>query len=290
MRGGPASLDLGSRQERRPPHGPPFEVTPKGQKVNAAHVESGQRGGQQRHGIEHRTEPRRRLEGADVAKHPRASQWVDRSVHESAVKDLVLREEAAGQGKPDDGRRGGQERQVGQRKPLPEAAHVADVLCLFVIVNACVHRVDDRTCPKKEAGLEKRVREDVEEAGRKRAHADAEEHEPQLAHRGVREHLFDVVLHERDRGGEKRRGRPDARDEHHREGGENEDERQAANQVDAGGDHRGRVDERGDRRRTRHRVGEPNVERNLRALARATQEEREAHGRRRADGDGPRGL
>ena len=42
----------------------------------------------------------------------------------------------------------------------------------------------------------------------------------------------------------------------------------AAQQEDAGGDHGGRVDERRHRRRAFHRVGQPEVQRDLRALAR----------------------
>ena len=79
------------------------------------------------------------------------------------------------------------------------------VLRLVVVVDARVHRVDDRAGAEEEAGLEEGVREDVEEAGRERADADAEEHEAELAHGGVGEHLLDVVLDERDRRREERR-------------------------------------------------------------------------------------
>ncbi len=116
--------------------------------------------------------------------------------------------------------------------------------------------------------------------------ADAQEHEAELAHGAVGEHLLDVVLHEGDGRGEERGRRADDGDEHHREGGQDEDEREAAHEVDARRDHRRRVDERADRRRARHRVGEPDVERDLRALARAAEEQGQADGGRRADGDG----
>jgi hypothetical protein len=48
-----------------------------------------------------------------------------------------------------------------------------------------------------------------------------------------------------------------------------------ADHVDAGGHHRGRVDERADRRGTGHRVGQPDVERDLRALAGRAAEEQQ---------------
>ena len=47
----------------------------------------------------------------------------------------------------------------------------------------------------------------------------------------------------------------------------------AHDHVDAGSDHRRGVDERGDRRRARHRVGQPDVQRYLSGLARRADEE-----------------
>ena len=52
----------------------------------------------------------------------------------------------------------------------------------------------------------------------------------------------------------------------------------AGDEVDAGRDHRRGVDEGRDGRRARHRVGEPDVERHLRALAAGAEEEEEADG------------
>ena len=72
-------------------------------------------------------------------------------------------------------------------------------------------------------------------------------------------------------------------DRGHRRRREHEDAREAAHEVDARGDHRGRVDERGDRRGAGHRVGEPDVERDLRALAGAAEEDGEPDQRRRVD-------
>ena len=50
----------------------------------------------------------------------------------------------------------------------------------------------------------------------------------------------------------------------------------AHHHVDAGGDHRRRVDEGGDGRRAGHGVGQPDVEGNLRAFARGAQEQQQA--------------
>jgi hypothetical protein len=105
---------------------------------------------------------------------------------------------------------------------------------------------------------------------------------------GVREHLLDVVLHERE-GSPDQNGDPT--DRRHwvdatvadRESME-EDGVDAGPEVDTGHDHRGRVDERGHRRRPGHGVGQPGVQRELTRLAhdrehqrgRAPQDERVA--------------
>ena len=114
----------------------------------------------------------------------------------------------------------------------------------------------------------------------------AEEHEAELAHGAVGQHLLDVVLDERDGRRQERGGRADDSDDHHHEGRQDEEERQAADEVDARRDHRRRVDERADRRGARHGVGKPDVERDLRALARAAEQQGQADGRGRADRDG----
>ena len=52
----------------------------------------------------------------------------------------------------------------------------------------------------------------------------------------------------------------------------------AGDHVDAGGDHGGGVDERGDGRGAFHGVGQPDVERKLRALAGGAEEQAERDG------------
>ncbi len=52
----------------------------------------------------------------------------------------------------------------------------------------------------------------------------------------------------------------------------------AGDHVDAGGDHGGGVDERGDRRGAFHGVGEPDVERDLRGLAGGSDDEQKSDG------------
>ena len=61
-----------------------------------------------------------------------------------------------------------------------------------------------------------------------------------------------------------------------REGRAVEEEMRAGDHVDAGGDHGGGVDERGDRRGAFHGVGQPDVERKLRAFAGSADQQAEA--------------
>ena len=60
--------------------------------------------------------------------------------------------------------------------------------------------------------------------------------------------------------------------------GSDEERVAARDHVDAGRDHGGRVDERGDRRGAFHGVGEPDVERDLRGLAGGAEDEQEGDG------------
>ncbi len=57
--------------------------------------------------------------------------------------------------------------------------------------------------------------------------------------------------------------------------------------VHTGGDHRGRVNQRADRRRALHRIGKPDVERDLGGLARGPHEQQQGDRRdyRGADGE-----
>ena len=104
-------------------------------------------------------------------------------------------------------------------------------------------------------------------------HPAGQEHVAELRHRRVGQDLLDVGLHQADGGGEDRRQRADHR--HH-----GADLRRqlverigAHHDVDAGGDHGRGVDQGRHRRRTGHGVGQPDVERNLSALAGGAQEE-----------------
>jgi hypothetical protein len=263
---------------------PALEVAPEGQKIRAEHVERRHRRAGDAHRVERRAEPVwRRPERADaLGREADHLVGLDRALV-GLRQNFVFREEAGEGRHARDGDARGEVRPVGERHVLAQPAHVAHVLRGVGVVHARVHRVNDAAGAEEEAGLEEGVREDVEEAVGERARPDAEEHVAELADGRVGQHLLQIVLHEPDGGGEERRQRADRGDGGHHGGREHEDEVEAADEVDARGDHGGGVDERRDRRRAGHGVGQPHVEGYLRALAGAAQEEREAAERRGVD-------
>ena len=115
----------------------------------------------------------------------------------------------------------------------------------------------------------------MEDGRRVGCDAAAQEHVAKLRDGGVGQHALDVVLHQADGGGKEGGGRADDGDHAEREGRAVKEEVRAGDHVDAGRDHGGRVDERGDRRGAFHGVGQPDVERKLRALAGCAQQQAE---------------
>ena len=110
------------------------------------------------------------------------------------------------------------------------------------------------------------------------AGAEACEHVAELADGRVGEHPLEVVLDGADQRGNERRGRSHDRHEREGSGAGLEERRGAGHKIDAGGHHRGGVDERTGGRGPFHRVGQPDVQRQLRALAAGSQEEQKTDG------------
>ena len=154
--------------------------------------------------------------------------------------------------------------------------------------------VDDGAGAEEEQRLEERVRGEVIHRGSRARQADGHDHVAELRKRGVGEDAFDVVLlngHQcGDERGESANPRNDVEsapaveeaEELRPDGVRAEEEEHAAEHVNAGGDHRRSMDERADGGRAFHRVRQPDVEREHRALAHRAAEDQEAGHRRHA--------
>ena len=190
---------------------------------------------------------------------------------ECREEDRILREETGQAGTTCESKRAEGERRSRDAHRLREAAHFPDVLLV-------VQRVDDRACAEEEQRLEECVRPQMEHrraAFDVRREARSHDHVAELRERGVGEDALDVVLlrgHER---GEDARDAADPRDDHPGDRRKIDEERETREHVHARGDHRRGVDERGDGRGAFHRVRQPCVERELRALSNRTAEDEE---------------
>ena len=144
--------------------------------------------------------------------------------------------------------------------------------------------MDHAAGAEKQAGLEKSVRIKVEDGDAVRADADRDEHESELRDRRIREDFFDVGLYDGDRCREERGRNADESDHLRGLRCVQIDAGQACGHVDAGGHHRRGVNERRHRRRSRHGVRQPDVQRNLRRLAGGADEQQDADQTRRNRG------
>ena len=135
----------------------------------------------------------------------------------------------------------------------------------------------------EEKRFKKRVSKDVKDAATISAQTDGDKHISQLAHGRVGEYLFYVALIRRDDGGKKSGSRADGSDEQTNVGDKLVDETISRHHVNAGRDHGRRVDERRDGSGSRHRVWQPNVQRNLRRLAHGSHKQKHADNRERVE-------
>ncbi len=188
------------------------------------------------------------------------------------LDDAVLGIEAREQRHADQ-RQGAQQRgDPGDGHVLAHGAHPADVLVV-------VHAHDHRARPEEQQRLEERVRHQVEHGHRVGGCAQRHRHVTQLRQRGIGHHALDVVLDHAQEAHEQGRDGTDHQDEVEGRIRQLEQRRHARHHEDAGGHHGGRVDQRGDRGRAFHRVGQPHVQRELRALAHRADEQADAdHG------------
>ena len=116
-------------------------------------------------------------------------------------------------------------------------------------------RVDHATGGEEEEGFEEGVRHEMEDGGGVGANSAGHEHIAELGNGGIGEDALDVVLDYADCGGEQSGCCTDNRYDHEGRGGAVEEDVATGDHVDAGGNHRGCVDESGDGGGALHRVG-----------------------------------
>ena len=126
---------------------------------------------------------------------------------------------------------------------------------------------DDRAAPEEQQRLERAMGQQMVHARRIHAEPAGHHHVPELADRGVGHYPLDVVLRDRDRRREDRRESACYRHHIHRGGREIVKGREPRHHEHARGDHRGRMDQGGDRRGAFHRVRQPDVKRKLGGFA-----------------------
>ena len=225
------------------------------------------------------------VEGRQARRHkahaPEEPSVSDRG-REGPPENLVLAEEAGEAGSPDDGERRHEERNRGRGNLFAQAAHLAHVLLAG-------ERVDHAARTEEEQGFEVGVGGEMKNAGAKRPYAAGHHHVAQLADRGVRQDPLDVILRQADGSREDGGERSHARDDGHGLGGQDVERVRPGDHIDSRRDHGRGVDQRADRRRTFHRVRQPDVQRKLRGFSARPHKQQERHHRNRgvSHGKGP---
>ncbi len=217
--------------------------------------------------------------GAEGGNRPHTPQ--DRvAVCKRARKNFIFGEEAAQREDAGNSQGPDQIGLVGLRHMGLQPPHLLHVLLL-------VHSVDHRSGTEEEQRLEEGVRHHVEHRRRVGPHTQRKEHEAELRHRRIGQHLLYIVLNQTDRCGNQRRGDRHAGDNGHGGVGHREQGGVPADKEDAGGNHRGGVDQGRHRCGAGHCVRQPDAERNLCGLAAGPQEQAERGQRNHVAGNTP---
>ena len=192
----------------------------------------------------------------------------------SAQKDGVFAEEPRERRKPGNRQRGRQHGHVRPANLFAEPTHVVHVLL-------AAHGMNHAAGRKEKERLEECMRHQVKNTCRESANAARQKHVAQLAYGGVRENFLYVPLHQADgRRKERRRAANDGDDQHRRRRVRKKNVR-ARNDIYARGHHRRRMNQRAHRRRSFHRVWQPNVQRQLCRFSARAREKQQASDRER---------
>ncbi len=148
-----------------------------------------------------------------------------------------------------------------------------------------VDGVDHRPRGEEQERLEEAVEQEVEHARREGAGAERGHHVAELGHGRVREDALEVGLAERERRRQEGGERADVGDQEEHPRHRLEERVGPRHQEHARRHHRGGVDQRRHRGRALHRVGQPDVERELGALADGAEVD-QRHAEREARGEG----
>ena len=134
--------------------------------------------------------------------------------------------------------------------------------------------IDDAAGAEEKECLEEGVGDEMEKACHPAADAERQHHVTELADGGIGQYLLDV---RHDKGNRRRHEEGDAAGVGDNQAGLDAEEWiNPADQVNTGCDHRCRMDQGADRGRAFHRVRQPDVQRELRGLADAAEEDAQA--------------
>ena len=199
----------------------------------------------------------------------------------------VLRPESRQQREPRERRGADCEGHGCLRHVLGKTAHLPNILLVM-------QRVNHRTGTEEEQCLEECVREQVEHrrsAVRVGSEANCHDHVAELRERRVGEDALDVILLRGHQRCEQCGDAADPRNDERRVRRESDQKRDTRQHEYAGRDHGRSVDERGNGSRAFHRVGQPGVQRKLRAFSECAAEDEQDGGceengvlRKRSDG------
>src|SRR5215471_2547072 len=207
-----------------------------------------------------------RQSGGDETNDPKSEKAV-----KGAAKDFVFAEESGERKNSGDGQGGNSEGSGSGGYLPPKAAHFADVLLAG-------HRVNHAAGAEEQKRFEECMGRQMEDSGGERSDTQGEKHVAELGDRGIGKDFLDVILNEGHGGSKNRSDCADDGNDVEGEGRKLIKGVHARNHVDAGSDHGGGVDQGADRRGAFHRVGEPDVERDLRGFSASADEKQKSNG------------